>query len=557
MKLLVILILSQIYWQDTIVVQADYTKRFTSFTFPYNFHYINLDIAGPDLNGLPGIVPLLGANYGTITLGGTTPEENTILLNGIPLTDPQSGYTDITLLPRDMISGIELIHSGSVFSGSNGIGGIVNLLPSEGGMLGIRLGKYRRSFFLSPLSTPKINFSFYYEAFPDSFSYQNEFNKEVYYRNTKYTKKALYWRSNIIIPFSFIFLVRESGAPGPEGSILTASKEEKLYGFRITKEIGKILFSLSGNEHFLKYIETDNIDTHRTRAIYTHLKYSWVYCGLNLDEIVSTKIEKRWKYDAYFKLEKSINLRYLDLNTHLRLDHFQNFNMVPTWSLSLYRKFGRNMFFFVNFSSNFRSPTFNELYWPEDRFAAGNSELKPEYSKNIDAGLRMLLPNIFITLSLYHKNIKNKILWTSNGKWIPKNFSRLKTAGIEWEISWETQRWFSIYFSGNLLRAYENDKPFIYRPNISYLISSKILNLVKLQVSYVGERPARLNSPKKLPAFYLINMNVEKNITFKKYIFLIKFGIENILDCNYEIIRGYPQPGREFFLNLNIKRGVL
>jgi len=554
MKLIVILILSQIYWQDTIVVQANYTKRYTYFTFPYNFHYINLDIVSIDLNGLPGIVSLPGANYGTITIGGTTPEENTILLNGIPLTNPQSGYTDITLLPRDLISGIELIHSGSVFSGPNGIGGIVNLLPSEGGIAGIRLGQYRKSFFFSPLSTPRINFSFYYEAFPDSFPYKNEFNDEVYYRNTKYTKKAFYWNSRIIMPISFILLMRESGAPGPEGSILTASKEEKLYGFRITKKTGKILFSLSGNEHFLKYIETDNIDTHRTRAIYTHLKYSWVYCGLNLDEVVSTKIEKRWKYNAYLRLEKTINLRYLDINAHLRLDHFQNFNVIPTWSLSFSRKSGRNMFFFVNLSSNFRSPTFNELYWPEDQFAKGNPHLKPEYSKNIDAGLRILLRNIFMTLSLYHKDVKNKILWVSDGKWIPKNFSRLKTAGIEWEVSWNTRKWFSIYFSGNLLRAYENDKPFLYRPNISYLISGKILNLVNLQISYVGERPARVNSPKKLPALYLINMDIEKNIIFKNYNFQIRFGIENIFDCNYEIIRGYPQPGRQFFLKLNIKK---
>jgi len=557
MKFLVILILSQIYWQDTIVVQADYIKRFTSFTSPYNFHYINLDASGRNLNGLPGIIPLLGTNYGTITLGGTTPEENTILFDGIPLTNPQSGYTDITLLPKNMVASIELTHSGSVLLGSSGIGGIIHLIPPTGEIMEVRLGEYRRSFSLSPFSTSRINFSFYYEDFPDSFPYKGEFNREVYYRNAGYSKKALYWRSRIFIPFSFIFLVRRGGAPGPEGSILTASKEEKLYGFRLGKEIGKIQFSLSGNQYLLKYKESGNQDTHRTRGIYAQLRYLSMYCGVNLDEVVSTKIEKRWKYNAYLKLEKSINLRYLNLNTHLRLDYFQNFNVVPTWSLSLYRKFGRNMFFFVHLSSNFRTPTFNELYWPEDQFATGNSKLKPEYSKNIDAGLRMLLPNIFITLSLYHKNIKNKILWVSDGKWKPKNFSQLKTAGIEWEISWKTQRWFSIYFSGNFLNAYENDEPLIYRPNISYLISSKILNLINLQVSYVGERPARLYSPKKLPAFYLINMSIEKNIIFKNYNFRIRFGIENIFDCNYEIIRGYPQPGREFFLKLNIQKEVL
>src|SRR4030088_2913244 len=65
-----------------------------------------------------------------LSLRGTTFEQSLILLNGLRINDPETGHLNLDIpIPLDAVTRIDILHgSGSTFSGSDAIGGAVNLL---------------------------------------------------------------------------------------------------------------------------------------------------------------------------------------------------------------------------------------------------------------------------------------------------------------------------------------------------------------------------------------------------------------------------------------------
>ncbi|OZI62623.1 TonB-dependent receptor domain-containing protein [Bordetella genomosp. 11] len=64
----------------------------------------------------------------------------------------------------------------------------------------------------------------------------------------------------------------------------------------------------------------------------------------------------------------------------------------------------------VGANTGFRAPNFNELYWPNDGGFVGNPDLKPETSRNIEAGLRYQDDDTELGVTYYHNRVKNLIL---------------------------------------------------------------------------------------------------------------------------------------------------
>jgi outer membrane cobalamin receptor len=76
----------------------------------------------------------------------------------------------------------------------------------------------------------------------------------------------------------------------------------------------------------------------------------------------------------------------------------------------------------------------------------------------------------------------------------------------------------------------------------------------KIELSYIGKRPERPNSTKMLPPVWMINLSMEKSFTLAGQNLAIRAGVENLLNKNYEIVRGYPLPGRELFFEISVNR---
>ncbi|MGB1216824.1 MAG: hypothetical protein ACPG5P_03055, partial [Saprospiraceae bacterium] len=96
-------------------------------------------------------------------------------------------------------------------------------------------------------------------------------------------------------------------------------------------------------------------------------------------------------------------------------------------------------------SRNFQLPTFNDLFWAESGFSAGNPNLEPE--KNWKEELKFKLyyspfndnynNSNYLTISIFNSNSNNWILWSPNdfGRWSPNNVKKVWARGIEVDAS--------------------------------------------------------------------------------------------------------------------------
>jgi len=94
-----------------------------------------------------------------------------------------------------------------------------------------------------------------------------------------------------------------------------------------------------------------------------------------------------------------------------------------------------NTAFKLTHGKHFLAPTLNDLYWPETQWTKGNPNLKPETGWHSDATLEQDLFNdkLFITLSYFNWDVKNKIQWAPDSSWIwtPQNLDTYKANGLE------------------------------------------------------------------------------------------------------------------------------
>ena len=75
----------------------------------------------------------------------------------------------------------------------------------------------------------------------------------------------------------------------------------------------------------------------------------------------------------------------------LRWDHYNDMESQACPKLGWMLQGGRGHRWSItaNIGRSFRAPSFNDLYWPDDGFAYGNPDLKPETATNMDFGLRI------------------------------------------------------------------------------------------------------------------------------------------------------------------------
>jgi vitamin B12 transporter len=214
----------------------------------------------------------------------------------------------------------------------------------------------------------------------------------------------------------------------------------------------------------------------------------------------------------------------------------------------------------------FRLPSFNDLYYQD----FGNSNLKPETTSQYNIGViyqlskMLFFNNIELSLDAYHNSIKDKIIASPKGpaKWTMENKDYVEIKGIDINIKSAI-----IFRQANelLIRLnYTYNKAtdltqasFTYGKQIPYtpLVSgsssitykNKIMEL-GYNLLYSGLRWVDYNSSKSI--LYAFN---EHSVYFSTQIktIQIKGELINILNTQYEVIKFYPMPGRNFRVTIS------
>ena len=89
----------------------------------------------------------------------------------------------------------------------------------------------------------------------------------------------------------------------------------------------------------------------------------------------------------------------------------------------------------LSYGKHFLAPTLNDLFWPETQWTKGNPNLRPETGWHTGATVEQGFYNdkLFITLSYFNWDVKNKIQWAPDSSWVwtPQNLDTYKGNGLE------------------------------------------------------------------------------------------------------------------------------
>ena len=85
----------------------------------------------------------------------------------------------------------------------------------------------------------------------------------------------------------------------------------------------------------------------------------------------------------------------------------------------------------------FRTPTFDDLFWPARATAAGNPHLSPEHARDLDLGLEWVGPDRRVQASAFRNEVRDLIQWSPgvDGVWRPHNVGRARLQGLELEAA--------------------------------------------------------------------------------------------------------------------------
>lgn len=163
-----------------------------------------------------------------------------------------------------------------------------------------------------------------------------------------------------------------------------------------------------------------------------------------------TKIELFSEYNSIFGSTNEINVHnrkqfsqaaifaqnfpeIISYNLKIRKDVNSDYEIPMTVAFGLDIPISNNLKARFNGSTNYRVPTYNDLYWP----GQGNLNLDPETSKQIDAAFVFKKKMSKLEVDFFLIHTKDKIIWIPNGDperpgvWVPINISSVENKGID------------------------------------------------------------------------------------------------------------------------------
>lgn|GEM_PF-5869198 len=289
-----------------------------------------------------------------------------------------------------------------------------------------------------------------------------------------------------------------------------------------------------------------------------------------------TDYRVRHQYAAYAAGEWKLPvpgavIRSAKLNTAIRLESYfrQPLKGYPLVSLSMVPRLVPQLGLTIGWSKAVRYPDFNSLFWKGDARASGNPNLLPERKESFNASARLRFENRFapsLQLYYYDEEIDDLIFWDiSVGVWRPQNLLRALKRGLDVEIK---QPMFPDRLQMNVAYSLidtENRSPdatrngkeliFIPRHTLNLSLWSRIAGVhIQADWRYVSERQVvQANTAEPLTRYRLLDISGSYQLRLGCIDLQPSFAVKNLGGEDYELIRGYPMPGREYRLSVLLK----
>jgi iron complex outermembrane receptor protein len=262
-------------------------------------------------------------------------------------------------------------------------------------------------------------------------------------------------------------------------------------------------------------ISAPSNNTFSTAAIYKHVFNNKLDIGL----------EVRKEFNSEFKTP-----------TVFSVD--SRFNISKVYALSL------------QISKDFRTPTFNDLYWQP----GGNLDLTPEVSHQFDFGQTYTYKKLTVKANVFVIDIEDMIQWRpdNSGVWSPVNVANVQSKGLELGAELTHK---SLKLNGNYSytdsRDKEKDRQLVYVPfhKFSGTFAYNYKNITAYYQQLINGEV--YTNSRVLDAYQVGNIGLSYSFNTPK-LGAYKFGlsVRNIFNAYYENVALRPMPNRNFNFNL-------
>lgn len=330
---------------------------------------------------------------------------------------------------------------------------------------------------------------------------------------------------------------------------------------------GKLVQKSTQNELFLSWINLWQICEPLTFS---------VAIDENINTLVSNITDRQPTRNT---IQAAANLRYNykklftatigEVFTHLREhtekgSHFQD---LDRWSpfASVVVKINKKITATLMLKNTYRVPTFNELYYT----TLGTTGLQPEDAREMDFGLSYSSKKWSASVNCYHNNVKNKIVAIPTLYiWKMANYGKVTITGVDLSADKKVAISdvlidLSARYSYQKAQDVTDNKSKLYNSQIPYTPLHSGSGSVAIKYNDWAANVTAILSGKRYFLEYNIPDNeienyaefsasISRNFNIKDVDFSLKFSCINFTNCQYDVIKYYPMPGRQFQLNLSL-----
>lgn len=523
-----------------------------------------------------------------ISMDGGTFDETLVLLNGVKVSDPQTGHNMMNLpINIDDIDHIEVLRgSASRIYGLNAITGAINIITRTPQKTGAAVNVFAGSSFKKDESNGdtfanyglRVSGDLVHKGASHMFSASQEASNGYRY-NTAFNHQKLYYQGKIELSAADQLDVNAGyihnnfganafySAPGDleaEETVKTALAS-LAYSRTVTPNwtiaprvsyrynIDDYLYIKQTPDRFHNHHETGVLDIELNNTIETTIGTFGFGLELRTENINSTNLGKRDRTNsgvfAEYKFEPAKGL-LINAGTYVNYNSDYGWQAFP--GIDAGYNFHGNWKVFMNLGTGQRLPTYTDLYY-KGPTNIGNADLVSEKSQYAEGGLKYQDAKITFNASYFNRKISNFIDWVKavqTDPWQPRNFSDVTTKGFT--LSGDYLLNFGTAASVNSLRlgaSYTNLDPSFKTTITDAAFSRYALESLRNQLSVSAHAEA----------FNLLSLTLtsryNERINYKSYQVLdarlaarlkrsqIYLDAANLLDVTYIESGAVPMPG--------------
>jgi vitamin B12 transporter len=385
----------------------------------------------------------------SVYLRGTNANHVVVLIDGMRINSVTAGTTALENLPTGQIDRIEILRGpASALYGQDAIGGVIQIFTKKGdGLLKLNAnlgyGSYNTKRADAGVSGSAGNTQFALNV--SSLNTQNfsainttntDYSDRDAFRNLAFSGKVSH-QIEIGHEIGVQFLnsdgrVRFDNSCPLNDSITFACITQKFDSHSDNKQHSYNVFSNNQfTEFWLSKVRIgEGIDSSRTFDVTSvpggdlykshHFQLNWqndFKLPVGVLSVIYDGLYQRVNSSVIYNVKKRDNdglatSYLLDYNAHslqlgVRHDHNSQFGNHHTGSIGYGYKITSNWRATASYGTGFKAPSFNDLYYP----FSSNPNLKPEKSRNVEAGIRYLDKTSSISANIYRNYIDDLIAY--------------------------------------------------------------------------------------------------------------------------------------------------